>query len=70
MAAFGNAVGGAFMDRLRSFLFDERAATSIEYALIATLIFLVILSMVIAVGNEQVGLYSLLQDELVPALGG
>ena len=43
---------------ITSFLHDESGATSIEYALIASLIFLVILASVTALGGEVSGLFT------------
>lgn len=42
---------------MTSFLRDESGATSIEYALIASLIFLVILASITALGGEVSGLF-------------
>jgi pilus assembly protein Flp/PilA len=42
---------------LKRFLSDERGATAIEYAIIASLIFLVIIASIVPIGTELSGVF-------------
>jgi pilus assembly protein Flp/PilA len=48
----------------RLFLADEDGATAIEYSLIASLIFLVIIGAVTAVATNTVGMWQTISDNL------
>lgn len=54
--------------KLSAFFRDSRAVTSVEYALIASLIFLVIVSAVGLVGTNLGELYSQVMTSIVNAL--
>jgi pilus assembly protein Flp/PilA len=47
---------------------DQSGATSIEYGLIASLIFVVIVGSIAALGNSNTGLYARIKDTVIPAL--
>jgi pilus assembly protein Flp/PilA len=55
---------------LRRFLFDESGATSLEYGLIISLIFLVILSALTAFGGTGSGIFNSAMNTLKTAMGG
>lgn len=57
------------MDKIILFLKDKEGTTAIEYALIASLIFLAIVSAVVLLGNnvEEV-LYNKIKDALITAI--
>jgi Flp pilus assembly pilin Flp len=59
---------GAFFARVarsaRSFVFGRRAATAIEYALMAASIALAIMAMVFLMGTDVLALYQSVQDSL------
>ena len=46
------ALGGAMINLLRSFLYDESGATAIEYGLIAGLISVVIITVLTSIGTK------------------
>lgn len=56
------------LNTIRCFLDDERGVTAIEYALIATLIVLVLLVGVIATSNQVSALYNDVAQKLVAAM--
>jgi len=56
--------------RLRRFLSDESGATSLEYGLIISLIFLVILSALTAFGGTGSGIFNSAMTTLKTAMGG
>jgi pilus assembly protein Flp/PilA len=56
--------------RLRRFLTDESGATSLEYGLIISLIFLVILSALTAFGGAGSGIFNTAMNALKTAMGG
>jgi pilus assembly protein Flp/PilA len=56
--------------RLRRFLRDESGATSLEYGLIISLIFLVILSALTAFGGSGSGIFNTAMTSLKTAMGG
>ena len=58
------------MTRLRRFLTDESGATSLEYGLIISLIFLVILSALTAFGGAGSGIFNTAMNALKTAMGG
>lgn len=58
------------MTRLRRFLSDESGATSLEYGLIISLIFLVILSALTAFGGTGSGIFNSAMTTLKTAMGG
>ena len=58
------------MTRLRRFLSDESGATSLEYGLIISLIFLVILSALPAFGGTGSGIFNSAMTTLKTAMGG
>ncbi|MEH6698750.1 MAG: Flp family type IVb pilin [Brevundimonas sp.] len=58
------------MTTLRRFLFDESGATSLEYGLIISLIFLVILSALTAFGGTGSGIFNSAMNTLKTAMGG
>ncbi|HAV50118.1 MAG TPA: Flp family type IVb pilin [Brevundimonas sp.] len=55
---------------LRRFLKDDSGATSLEYGLIISLIFLVILSALTAFGGSGSGIFNLAMNTLKTAIGG
>jgi len=55
---------------LRRFLKDESGATSLEYGLIVSLIFLVILSALTAFGGSGSGIFNTAMTTLKTAIGG
>lgn len=55
---------------LRRFLRDEAGATSLEYGLIISLIFLVILSALTAFGGTGSGIFNTAMTTLKTAIGG
>jgi pilus assembly protein Flp/PilA len=55
---------------LRRFLSDESGATSLEYGLIISLIFLVILSALTAFGGTGSGIFNSAMNTLKTAMGG
>lgn len=55
---------------MKRWLRDERGATSIEYALIATLIAVVIIGGVRSFANENTEMYSRVTNAIVMAIGG
>ncbi len=56
-------------DGLRRFLQDDRGATAIEYGLIASLVVVVVLAMMVAVGGENGALWERVGSEVGGALG-
>lgn len=58
------------MTILRRFLRDEAGATSLEYGLIISLIFLVILSALTAFGGTGSGIFNTAMNTLKSAMGG
>lgn len=58
------------MTTLRRFLSDESGATSLEYGLIISLIFLVILSALTAFGGTGSGIFNSAMNTLRSAMGG
>jgi pilus assembly protein Flp/PilA len=56
-----------FLSRLRC---DERGATAIEYGLIISLMFLVILGALQVFGGTGSGLFNVAMDKLRAAMGG
>lgn len=60
------ALGDIDADRVKQFLNDDEGSTAIEYGLICSLIFLVILAGVNAVANTNSNTYS----EIVSAMEG
>ncbi|MCL4768380.1 MAG: Flp family type IVb pilin [Hyphomicrobiaceae bacterium] len=52
------------MESLRRYLRDERGATAIEYALIASLIFVVIVTAVTAAGQSLGEVFQRVADEV------
>ena len=56
-------------NRLHRFFRDESGATAIEYGLIASLVVVVILAMVVAVGGENGALWERVGSEVGGALG-
>ena len=58
------------MTRLRRFLDDDSGATSLEYGLIISLIFLVILSALTAFGGTSSGIFNTAMNTLRTAMGG
>jgi pilus assembly protein Flp/PilA len=54
----------------RRFLSDESGATSLEYGLIISLIFLVILSALTAFGGTGSGIFNTAMNTLKTAMGG
>ena len=55
---------------MKAFARDERGATAIEYAMIASLIFLVIVTSVTAFGNKTTGVIQYVSDTIDAAIGG
>ena len=55
---------------LRRFLKDDSGATSLEYGLIISLIFLVILSALTAFGGSGSGIFNTAMTTLRTAIGG
>jgi pilus assembly protein Flp/PilA len=55
---------------LRRFLKDDSGATSLEYGLIISLIFLVILSALTAFGGSGSGIFNTAMTTLKTAIGG
>ena len=49
---------------LKRFLRDERGATAIEYAIIASLIFLAIVAAIVPIGEELNGVFAKASDGL------
>jgi pilus assembly protein Flp/PilA len=47
---------------LRRFVSDERGATAIEYAIIASLIFMVIIAAIVPIGTELSGVFTEASD--------
>lgn len=58
------------LDYLARFGHDERGATSLEYGLIISLIFLVILSAVTAFGNHSSGVFNKAMNAIRSGMGG
>ncbi len=58
------------MTILRRFLSDDSGATSLEYGLIISLIFLVILSALTAFGGTGSGIFNTAMNTLKSAMGG
>lgn len=58
------------MTGFRRFLSDESGATSLEYGLIISLIFLVILSALTAFGGTGSGIFNTAMNTLKTAMGG
>ncbi|MDP3377674.1 MAG: Flp family type IVb pilin [Brevundimonas sp.] len=58
------------MTILRRFLKDDSGATSLEYGLIISLIFLVILSALTAFGGTGSGIFNTAMNTLKSAMGG
>lgn len=58
------------MTRLRRFLSNDSGATSLEYGLIISLIFLVILSALTAFGGTGSGIFNSAMNTLKSAIGG
>lgn len=58
------------MTTLRRFLRDDSGATSLEYGLIISLIFLVILSTLTAFGGSGSGIFNAAMNSLKAAMGG
>jgi len=56
--------------RLHRFLDDDSGATSLEYGLIVSLIFLVILSALTAFGGTSSGIINTAMNTLRTAMGG
>ena len=54
------------MKKLMRFLKDEEGVTAIEYGLIASLIAVVLIAVLTAVGGSLIGIF----NEVVTALGG
>lgn len=55
---------------LARFLRDRSGATSIEYGLIISLIFLVMLTALTAFGNQSSGIFNNAMDAIRTAMGG
>jgi pilus assembly protein Flp/PilA len=55
---------------LTRFIRDESGATAIEYGLIASLIFLVIVTSVSAFGNKTTTIMQTVSDAIAAAIGG
>ena len=58
------------LTHLKSFAVDEAGATAIEYALIASLLSIVIIGGLIAVNGSLTGVYEHIQSYILPALEG
>lgn len=58
------------MPLLRRFLKDDSGATSLEYGLIISLVFLVILSALTAFGGAGSGIFNTAMTALKTAIGG
>jgi pilus assembly protein Flp/PilA len=58
------------MTLLQRFLKDDAGATSLEYGLIISLIFLVILSALTAFGGTSSGIFNTAMNTLRTAMGG
>jgi pilus assembly protein Flp/PilA len=58
------------MQTLKRFLKDESGATSIEYGLIISLIFLVILTALTAFGDSSTGIFNGAMNAIRNAMGG
>lgn len=56
--------------RLKSFVAEDVGATAIEYALIASLLSIVIIGGVSAVNGSLTGIYETIQSYIQPALDG
>lgn len=55
---------------LKGFLADRSGATAIEYALIASLLSIVIVGSLLALNDGMTGVYDRIQSFIVPALEG
>lgn len=55
---------------LRSFFSDSAGATAIEYALIASMLSIVIIGSVIAINGSLTGIYDEIRSYIMPALAG
>jgi len=57
------------MPIVRAFLSDNSGATAIEYALIASLVFLAASGAILAYGESFKNMYSFISAKLTPAIG-
>ncbi|ADU12121.1 Flp family type IVb pilin [Asticcacaulis excentricus] len=57
------------MQIVREFLSDKSGATAIEYALIASLVFLAASGAILAYGESFKNMYSFISAKLTPAIG-
>ena len=55
---------------LRTFFGDSAGATAIEYALIASMLSIVIIGSVIAINGSLTGIYDEIRNYIMPALAG
>lgn len=55
---------------LRTFIWDSTGATAIEYALIASMLSIVIIGSVIAINGSLTGIYDEISRHISPALSG
>lgn len=58
------------LTKLRCFAADDLGATAIEYALIASLLSIVIIGSLVAINDSLVDVYETIQDFIIPALEG
>lgn len=58
------------LTKLRRFAADDVGATAIEYALIASLLSIVIIGSLVAINGSMVGVYEEIQRFIIPALEG
>lgn len=70
MIAFGARSMSQLNTVVRSFFGDSTGATAIEYALIASMISIVIVGSVIAINGNLTGVYDEIRSHISPALAG
>ena len=58
------------LTQLKRFVADEVGATAIEYALIGSLVSIVIVGALLAVNDSMVDIYKTIQNAILPALEG
>ena len=55
---------------LKAFAADRSGATAIEYALIGSMISIVIVGTLVSMNGSLTGIYTIIQSKIVPALQG
>lgn len=58
------------LTQLKRFVADEVGATAIEYALIGSLVSIVIVAALLSINDSMVDIYKTIQDAILPALEG